>query len=876
MRSLLRLFLFFGLATAGLVRGEEPFQFEKTPGKLPKHIRPQHYELQLKPDLDSLTVSGHETIDIEITKTTGQIVLNALNLEVSSARILGGSTLQVQPVSTNQLLTLAAPGAIAPGRYQLDLSFRGQITEAAAGMFFIDYSAPSGKKRMVATQFEATDARRVFPCFDEPAFRATFGLTAEIPARFKAVSNMPVARSGEATNGWRRVQFQSTPAMPTYLLVLVAGELEEIHARAGQTETRVWFTEGKQPLARYALENSQRILKFYNSYFGIRFPLPKLDHIAMPGGFGGAMEHWGAITYNESAILYDPRKSSHDQKERSFSVQAHEMAHQWFGNLVTMAWWDNLWLNEGFASWMENKAADLLNPDWKVWARAEGQKLGLMARDARKSTHPIQRPVMSEAQIGDAFDDITYGKGMLFIRMLEDYTGDQAFREGLRRYMKRHAFSNTTTADLWAALAASSHKPIADFAAGWTEQPGLPIVLAQSRCSGGKQEVVLQQERFTLLDPGAMPLRWRIPVKASDIASGQISQLEVGNTPVTFALGSCEAPVKLNFGGRGYYHIAYSRPMFERLRSHWNGLSETDRVNFLGDAWAMVESGRLTAEEYLDILPTLAQEKSLAVWEQLTGTLGQIHLLLMGQAALQTDFQRRTISLLHPIASRLGYAPRSGEPATEGVLRARLLGLLGSFGDPEVIAWARQRFELFLRDATLLTGDLRAVALDIVGQNAATSEYERIVNLAKAAPLEEDQRLLLSAASQARDPELARRTLDLSLAKAFTPIQSASLVASVSGTGLHAQAAWDFMKAHYRELLALVGGPFENMYASSTVGGFTDEAHAVEYLDFVRANLAPDAMAKAEEAADGIRYRAYLKGLILPSVEKWARQPDLR
>lgn len=853
-----------------VLHAEERFSFEKTPGKLPKDILPRHYEIELRPDLERAVVTGREVIEIEVMKEARRVVLNAAHLQVSDARLVDGPALKMSLDETNQLLTLEAERTVQPGKHRLELSFEGKINQTAAGVFSITYPVPGGgTKKMLATQFEATDARRAFPCFDEPAFRATFALTAEVPESFEAVSNMPIVQTQPGTPGWKRVRFARTPAMPTYLLALVAGELEEVHGRAGQVETRIWFTEGKKEQAAYALENSQRLLAYYEKYFGVRFPLPKLDHIAMPGGFGGAMENWGAITYNEGTILFDPRKSSQDTKERSFGIMAHEMAHQWFGNLVTMAWWDNLWLNEGFASWMGSKSTDALNPEWHHWVRTDISKLGVMAMDAQKSTHPIQRLVTSELQIADAFDRITYTKGMFFIRMLEDYLGEKQFQKGLRAYMKRHAYSNTTTADLWAAMEKASQKPVGRFAAGWTEQPGFPLIVASSSCERGKQQIGLRQERFTLLDPNAPTLRWDVPVTAMIAGKKAIGPIVVETNPVTLRLGACGDAVKLNAGSRGYYRVAYERQMFERLRASWEKLDEADRVNFLNDAWASVETGRLSASDYLDFLPGLSSEKSLAVWEQMASTLLLMDRLLIG-TAFQDDFHQRVLEYLRPAIARLGLEAKPNEDPIESVLRARLVGVAGQMDAPEVVREAQRRYEGFRQDPTTLTGDLRAAYLAIVGEHSSTAQYEELLGRAKSALNEEDRDLVLGALAQARDPQLALRTLELSLAQAFPPEASARLVSLVSGTGRHAGAAWDFMKQHHKEVMSLVEGTFQNMYLGTTVRGFSDEASAAEYLAFIQANYPPDALAKAAETADAIRYSAYLKRQIAPSVQAWA------
>ncbi len=880
------------------VLAEEPFSFEKTPGKLPKTVIPLHYELWINPDVEAMAFSGEVSIDINILQAVTEVVLNSHNLKVTTARIRSSdpssvpittrqpSKQSVVPLhretpwegmsvfldSTNQLLSLKSSTLVKPGNYQLRLEFSGRISESPVGLFLIKYKAPSGSKKMLATQFEATDARQVFPCFDEPVFRATFSLSVEVPFGETPVSNMPVARSIPAGQARKKVSFERTPSMPTYLLVLVVGELEQISSRAGRIETRVWFTEGKREKAAYALNNSKRLLAYFENYFGVDYPLPKLDHIALPGGFGGAMEHWGAITYNESTILFDPKVSSQNVKERSFGIMAHEMAHQWFGNLVTMAWWDNLWLNEGFASWMGAKATDALNPDWFHWMRVDGGKVGLMALDAQKSTHPIQRPVLSEAQIGDAFDGITYQKGMFFIRMLEDYLGEHDFQKGLQRYMRTHAFGNTTTADLWADLAAVSQRPVAQFAAGWTEQPGLPIVIATSECVNGRQELKLHQERFSLLDPKAAPLRWQIPISIATVnrKKSQIRTL-LEDAPITLKLQHCDEPIKLNAGSRGYYRVAYDRSLFDRLRRSFNNLDQGDQVNFLSDAWAMVETDRLPVADYLEIIPELLNGTSVAVWDQVLGSIGGMDHLL-DENPIQREFRRRIRVMLFPVLLKHGFRSKAGETSNQGLLRAQLINLLGAVEQPEVLEEAKRRFEDYLKNPSHLTGNLRPILLRIVGHHASTKEYNDLIRLARAAALEEDRGVLLASLAGAKNAELATRTLNLSLTKEFPPTQSARLVSMVSATGTHAQLAWDFMKKHHRELLALTGGPFMNKYAGTTVAGFSDDSHASEYVEFTKTNYPADSLPKAEEAADQIRYKSYMKRLITHSLETWVKK----
>ncbi|PYJ16951.1 MAG: aminopeptidase, partial [Verrucomicrobia bacterium] len=448
-----------------VMSAEKPFSFNETLGKLPKEVIPVEYSIRIVPDIDRFVFTGMETVKLSVRSPVRQLVLNALELEITEASIddmaLPKSAIHIN--KEKELLTLALPSDLTLGDHTLALRFEGKINEAGQGLFYMHYQeqGSGATKLMLGTQFEATDARRFFPCWDEPAFRARFQLTTVVLENWLAVSNMPV-ESEKKVDGGKEVRFAATPSMSSYLNVFVAGELDSIESRVGSTQIRVITTKGKAELGRYALEATAQILQYYNDYFGVPYPLPKLDQIALPGGFGGAMENWGGITYYESALLFDPKNSSAETKQNIYEVLAHEMAHQWFGDLVTMAWWDNLWLNEGFASWMGSKCTAHFNPQWEVWLRRESprdptRRVGIakeaaMEGDARSTTHPIQQFIATEAEANSAFDDITYKKGQSFLRMLESFLGEDVFRDGIRRYITAHKYSNSTTADLWNAL----------------------------------------------------------------------------------------------------------------------------------------------------------------------------------------------------------------------------------------------------------------------------------------------------------------------------------------------------------------------------------------------------------------------------------------
>src|SRR5260370_6632946 len=356
---------------------------------------------------------------------------------------------------------------------------------------------------------------------------------------------MPAAGEQPAGDGFKRVSFAPTPKMSSYLFVLVAGELEALTGEADGVAVNVVTTRGKREHGRFALESAVALLKYFNDYFGAKYPLPKLDLIAVPGGFGGAMENWGGIVFFESRLLFDAGSNAPETQRTIFSFLAHEMAHQWFGDLVTMAWWNDIWLNEGFASWMQAKAAEALHPEWQTWLNSHGFKQAAMGEDARRTTHPIQQPIANESEALAAFDSITYAKGQAIIRMVENYLGDDPFRAGIRAYIRQHAYSNTTTADLWDALAAASGKPVTAVAAGFTEQGGIPLVMAQTSCAGDTQRVALRQERFTIHDPAPQPQRWRVPVARGGV-EGVADETVLLDGAAEIAAGRCRDPVKLN------------------------------------------------------------------------------------------------------------------------------------------------------------------------------------------------------------------------------------------------------------------------------------------------------------------------------------------
>ncbi len=571
-RSIAAALLIFG---SGAVRAEAPFDFATTPGRLSKDVVPAAYRLDLVPDLAALTFTGTEQIDIDVVQPTDKITLDARKLAFAHVKLAGadGAVATVAVDDKAETASFRFPHPLPAGRYTLDIVYSGAISPQPHGLYYNDFDAAQGRQRMLVTHFEDIHARDMLPSWDEPAFKATFRLTVVLPKSFAAISNTPIeteapAGSDAAGAALKKVSFGQTPKMSSYLLLLCAGPLERIQTltKIGDTDVGLWAVPGKAQFGRYALNAAAQLLPYYNDYFGVKYPLPKLDFIAVPGNFSaGAMENWGGITFIDNNLLFDPATSSPQTRETIYEDVAHEMAHQWSGDLVTMAWWDNTWLNEGFATWMQHKATDRFNPSWNDWLRAHEPKEEAMALDARSTSHPIQLKIADESEIGAAFDSISYKKGMALIRMLETYLTEPVFREGMRRYMKEHAYSSTTTADLWAALEIASGKPVSKIAAGFTEQPGIPLIKVEISCDKTDHVATLTQDRFTIHDPDAAKQSWQVPVQIGAIGGHVPRTVLVGDQPEMVHLPDCSKPIQANFGDVGYFRVQYDDSALKAL-----------------------------------------------------------------------------------------------------------------------------------------------------------------------------------------------------------------------------------------------------------------------------------------------------------------------
>jgi aminopeptidase N len=861
------------LALSGAALAEPTFSFDTTPGKLPKTVIPVHYAIELVPDLETLALAGVETIDIEVRQPTARLTLNAVNTVFASAIIDDNAQrAEIALDDAAQTATLSFPQPLAAGAHRLRIAFTAQINKFGTGLFVVDYPTAGGTKRLISSKLEPADARRIFPCWDEPAFKATFALEVTVPRNFLAVGNMPIVREEPVEPALKKVAFAPTPKMSSYLFVLTAGELERLTADADGVTVGVVTTAGKSGQGRFALDSAVKLLAYYNDYFGVKYPLSKLDLLAVPGGFGGAMENWGGITFFESRLLFDPATNADTARRGIFNILAHEMAHQWFGDLVTMGWWDNLWLNEGFASWMATKATEQFFPQWQNWLNGYGQKQFALALDARRTSHPIQQPVADHSEAAVAFDAITYNKGQALIRMLENYLGEQAFREGIRSYMAAHAYGNSTTTDLWQALERAAGKQVAGVAASFTEQDGVPLVIAETACRGDAQTMALRQDRFVIAPSAAAALpsrNWQIPVAVGPLQRKQPEEMLLQGSAEVPA-GSCGEAVKVNLGDIGYYRVEYGPISRVVLTKSLGRMSVDDRLNFVTDSWALVQAGRAEPSSYLALVEAIAADDHRAVWDQVMSSLNGFNRLSRDRAE-RPAIRAYARAKLRPVFDRLGWEGSGSGDDDTTLLRASLIRSLGELGDEEIIAEARRRFSAFLQDPKSLPNGLRDSVTHLVGINADRTTYDTLLTLARKSTVTNERLRYYFAAAGARDPELARATLALTLTDELPSTIVTGMISTVASAGEQPDLAWEFVQKNFDALLAKQGPGFRDQFIANFMTNFTDEAHAAELAAFAPAQSTTGGRVMVARALESIAISADFKTRALPAVEAWIK-----
>ena len=832
---------------------------------LPSNVKPSKYRLTLQPDLNTFTFKGEQTVDIEIVEPTARIVLNAAELEISGVTLRrNGSETSTHSVSLDadtETVTLDFGRTLSHGRAQLEMEFAGILNDRLVGFYRSEYQDAEGQTRHLATtQFEATDARRAFPCWDEPAQKAVFDVTLIFDDAYQAVSNTPIVEESSPAPGLRSVRFGETPIMSTYLLAFVVGDLVSVEADAADgTRVGIWTTRGKENQAGFALDTSVKLLGYFNEYFGIPYPLPKLDHIAIPDFAAGAMENWGAVTYRETALLVDPENSSAGTRQRVAEVVAHEMAHMWFGDLVTMEWWDDLWLNESFASWMGTKAVDWLFPEWEMWTQFVNMDTNrALSLDGLKNSHPIEQEVKNPAEVSQLFDAISYSKGGSVIRMLENFLGPEVFQGGLYRYLKGHEYGNARTQDLWEALEEESGLPVTNIMDSWVKQTGYPVLQVQAARSEDEVQVSLSQERFVydrlLGEEEPNPEVWQVPVTVSAPGASSASMvMEAKEAAVSLPAASpANDWYKVNADQTGFYRVNYTNEDWQRLAPAIRSLElpATDRLGIQNDAYALSRAGLLPITQFLELAGSYAGETDASVWSDLASNLRDIEQLIADQP-VRPAYQRFGRELFAPAARRAGWTPRPDDGHLDSLLRSTVLGQSGTYNDPETLAQATDLFQRYLSDPDAVHPDLRGVVFSLAAQAGDRATYDQLWELEERARLQEEKIRLLLAMSRFQDVNLLNDTLERSLSSKVRSQDTITVVAGVAANPAGRGPAWEFVKSNWAEFdRRYGGGGFGLMRLVSIVNGFTTEEGMADVEKFFTDNPAPAAERTIRQALE--------------------------
>ncbi len=851
---------------------------KNNPYLLSRDIVPTFYNIELEPDLANFTFRGNEFITIQSAKPFSKIELHALEITITRACLLrgnldSGSKLETQHISYNQKRETAIIDfgeMLKPGQYPtLYLEFSGSLNNQMHGFYRTSYEVNGEKRWGAATQFEATDARRAFPCWDEPAIKAQFKISLKVPRQLTALSNMPVIEEGVVIGtNLKRLVYDITPVMSTYLVAFVVADLEYIEATdKNGVLVRIYTTPGKKEQGRFALDVALHTIPYFAEWFGIPYQLPKCDMVALPDFASGAMENWGLITYRETALLVDPVNSSAAARQRVAEVVDHELAHQWFGNLVTMKWWTDLWLNEGFASYMGPKAVDHQFPKWKVWNQYIAQEfLGALHADGLKNTHPIEIDVKNPHEIREIFDPVTYGKGSCVNRMLEHYLGEETFRKGLNRYLKRFEYGNAVTMDLWHALEEVSGKPVKAIMAGYTRQGGYPVIsVSAAEEKNGRTGLALEQKRF-LFDGSADKENpgWKIPVGIA--ASGMkkpVYELMKGKRLVLSFPRKRESGVswiKLNPGSSGFYRTSYSSDLFAKLTAAVkNGeLNAIEGLGIVDDAFALIRAGKLRTSEGVEVLAGLSHATDYNLWTTISGSLGSVEAFFSGKnKKLDAEISAFGRMLFAPIAKKMGWNKKPSDTHLDILLRSLALANLGHFGDEETIREAKKRFASFVKSGSL-DPNLRGVVYSLAARYGNGAELDQLIKIYKSTTLQEEKVRVLRALTRFRSGELVKKVHEFAMSDQVRSQDTFIILAGLGGNATARKMNWNFVKSNWKTLVERCAGGLNLLgrIAEGAVTGFSTREELAEVEKFFKAHPQPGIERTMKQALEIIRSNA--------------------
>ncbi|KAE8163654.1 peptidase family M1-domain-containing protein [Aspergillus tamarii] len=852
---------------------------------LPTNVKPVHYDLTLEPNFESFKYDGTVVIDLQVTEDTTSISLNSNEIDIHSAIVSAqGSVVTSSPEISvnkdNQVATVKFAETIPAGSSaQLKLTFTGILNDNMAGFYRSSYKTKDGEtKYLASTQMEPTDARRAFPCFDEPALKAKFTVTLIADKSMTCLSNMDVASETDAEGGKKVVKFNTSPLMSTYLVAFIVGHLNYIETKDFRVPIRVYATPDQDiEHGRFSLDLAAKTLAFYEKAFDNSFPLPKMDMVAVPDFSAGAMENWGLITYRIVDVLLDEKNSGASRKERIAEVVQHELAHQWFGNLVTMDFWDGLWLNEGFATWMSWYSCNSFFPEWKVWQTYVIDSLqGALSLDSLRSSHPIEVPVKRADEINQIFDAISYMKGSSVLRMISKYLGEDVFIQGVRNYIKKHAYGNTQTGDLWAALADASGKPVEQVMDIWTKNVGFPVVTVAE--DAASSSIKLTQNRFlrtgdvrpeedTTLYPVMLGLRTKQGLDENTMLTEREGQFKVPDLDF----------YKLNADHSAIYRTSYTPERLTKLgeAAKQGLLTVEDRAGMIADAGALASSGYQSTSGLLSLLKGFDNESEFIVWNEIVARVGTLRAAWLFEDIQARDalkaFQRALVSSkTHEIGWE--FSEKDGHILQQ--FKALLFSAAGSAEDPVVVKAAQEMFQRFATGETsAIHPNIRGSVFSIVLKNGGEKEYNVVYDRFRNAPTSDEKTTALRCLGSAEDPALIQRTLGLALSD---EVKNQDIYMPLGGLRNHTagiEARWAWMKNNWDALYKRLppGLGMLGTVVQLTTSSFCTESQLKEVEDFFKDKDTKGFDRAVEQSLDAIRAKINWINRDRADVESWLK-----
>jgi puromycin-sensitive aminopeptidase len=843
--------------------------------RLPLDVRPTRYRARVDVDMKADRFEGSLLIDVQLDRPRAEVHLHGVGLEILGANaLLAGQSVEAAaaPDAESETVTLKFPRALAAGATTLELRYRGAFSPGLRGL----YRAGA----VAVTQFEAADARRLFPCFDEPAFKAVWELTlGGAPADAVALSNGVAVKEEPAAGGTRSVTFAPTPPISSYLVAAVVGPLVASQAAtARDVAIRTWTVPDKKHLTGFAQRCAAAVLPLLEDYFGLPYPFGKLDQIGVPDFEAGAMENAGCITFREVALLLDEATAPLAVQKRVAEVITHELAHQWFGNLVTMVWWDDLWLNEAFATWMAYKIVDLWRPEWRIWMDFEGGKGAAMLLDSLQSAHPIRADVHDAEEAGESFDAITYEKGGAVLRMIEGFLGEERFRDGIRLYMRRHRQANATADDLWGALAEASGQPIVALANGWIRQVGYPVVSLKLDAAAGA--VTLAQARF-FADPDAReagaPTRWLVPLvlrfRDSKGIKEQRVMLDAAQQTVKLEAQGAVAWCMGNADARGFYRTAYDAPALALLLPALGELRPSERLALVSDQWALVRANVVPIGAFLDLVDSLAGEEDHVVLDDLVGRLGTLEHRHLDEAE-RPRFAAFVRRLYGARAAQLGWgtATGAGEDDETRLRRAALLRALALLArDPGAVAEAEGRLPP-AGGPSAVDPNLLDIVVTAAARGADAARFEELRRRSREETDPAAKRRYLHALARVETPALVGPAVELAL-HADVPMQDfTSYLGVLLANRATREPAWALIKDRFPEVRAKADSPMLLRRLVEGLSALPERRHLQEITAFLQAHPIDGAKQATAQTLERLRMDVALRERLLPAVTAWLRQ----